>query len=145
MVIVRQHFDERHGALGCGTATRAPESHALHGFVGNGTDDSSISKIIDQGLPLDRPVARRVRSTPPDAHAQNFFRKVRAVRACRADAMPRMEFSRTASARPSPPAEHPGTGPPPAAARPKVFPFTYPEIGANQHENRSYHQPQTAF
>jgi hypothetical protein len=44
MVIVMRHFDERHGMLGRGTAIRAPESEALHGFVGNGTDDSSISK-----------------------------------------------------------------------------------------------------
>ena len=42
------------GGLGSGTAIRAPESEALHGFVGNGTDGSSISKIIDQkkGLPM---------------------------------------------------------------------------------------------
>ena len=41
------------GGLGSGTAIRAPESEALHGFVGDGTDGSSISKIIDQkGLPM---------------------------------------------------------------------------------------------
>jgi hypothetical protein len=135
MVIVIHHFDERHGVLGCGTAIRAPESDALHGFVGNGTDDSSISKIIDQGLPLER-------STPSDAHTQNFFGKVRAARACRADAMPRIESRRTASVSP---AEQPGTGPPPAAAGPNIFPLIHPEIGANPHENRSHHQPQTAF
>ena len=90
------------GGLGSGTAIRAPESEALHGFVGNGTDGSSISKIIDQkGVTHGR---------PPDAHVQNFFSGVRAVRACRADAMPRMESRRTASVSP---AEHPGTGPPP--------------------------------
>jgi hypothetical protein len=142
MVIVIHHFDERHGVLGCGTAIRAPESEALHGFVGNGTDDSSISKIIDQGLPMDRPAAKLLRSTPSDAHTQNFFGKVRAARACRADAMPRIESRRTASASPD---EHPGTGPPPAAAGPNIFPLIHPEIGANPHENRSHHQPQTAF
>jgi hypothetical protein len=100
MVIVIHHFDERHGVLGCGTAIRAPESDALHGFVGSGTDDSSISKIIDHRLPMERPATKLLRSTPSDAHTQNFFSKVRAVRACRADAMPRMEFRRTASVSP---------------------------------------------
>ena len=64
MVIVRHHFDERHGVLGCGTAIRAPESDALHGFVGKGTDDSSISKIIDHRSHMDRPTARLLRSAP---------------------------------------------------------------------------------
>ena len=51
------------GGLGSGTAIRAPESEALHGFVGNGTDGSSISKIIDQkGVTHGRPAARRPRT-----------------------------------------------------------------------------------
>lgn len=116
------------GGLGSGTAIRAPESEALHGFVGDGTDGSSISKIIDQKRGYPWPACR------PDAHVQNFFSGVRAVRACRADAMPRMESRRTASVSP---AEHPGTGPPPAAARPKIHPLTHPETGENPYENSS--------
>jgi len=47
------------GGLGSGTAIRAPESEALHGFVGNGTDGSSISKIIDQkGVTHGRPAGQ---------------------------------------------------------------------------------------
>ncbi len=72
MVIVTHHFGERHGALGRGTAIRAPKSDALHGFVGNGTDDSPISKILIKGYPrngLPPCSFGRPQQTP----TQNFF------------------------------------------------------------------------
>ena len=111
------------GLWGMARTTHQFSKNIDHGYPGNGLPPNSFGR-------------------PHQTPTQNFFSEVRAVRACRADAMPRMESRRTASVSP---AEHPGTGPPPAAARPKVFLFTHPEIGANPHENRSHHQPQTAF
>jgi len=140
MVIAIHHFDERHGRLGGGTAIRAPESEALHGFVGSGTDDSSISKKnIYRSQVAHGPANRQVPSVGPVRRPHTKLFRESPSRPClphRRDAPHGIPAHGIGEPRR---ATRHG-----AAAGPEIFPSRHPETGANSHENSSHHQPQTA-